>query len=289
MSGLLFDLAKLFPENSEQWDLLRPSKAVSAGLRAHVRRRFGVLQTAADMARIKEPTRLGVALRAYESGDPLRALSRTHLVRTNELLTRTDFADGRRSCLVLFHAYENMIFASSESHANKGQISLAVSALVEAIYESLAQACVFRVVREHNIANVVSSVGKSGLRPDDVVVITDLLFSTSSVQASTRALLDSFVQAGFRRACIFVVRDIFEHPVANKLGKQSVALRPFRSEDPNSEPLFSGGEYEQNLVRQIEDLQREARHLGVAVHVVTGHSSLEGILDNVGSFVGSAM
>jgi uncharacterized protein (DUF58 family) len=289
MSGLLFDLAKLFPENADQWDLLRPSKALSVSLRAHVKRRFGVLQTAADMARIKEPTRLGVALRAYESGDPLRALSRNHLVRTNELLTRTDFAAGRRSCMLFFHAYENMVFASSGAHANKGQISLAVSALVEAIYESLAQTCVFRVVRERNIADVVSAVGNSGSRPDDVVVVTDLLFLTSSAQASTRALLDAFVQAGFRRACVFVVRDVLEHPVANKLGKQSVALRPFRSEDPNTEPLFSGEEYEQNLARQIEDLHRESRLRGVDVHVVTGRSTLEGLIDSVSSFVGSVM
>jgi hypothetical protein len=289
MAGLLFDLAKLFPESPNQWDLSRPSKAVSAGLRAHVRRRFGSLQTAADVARIKEPTRLGVALRGYEPGDPLRALSRTHLVRTNELFVRTDYSAGRRSCLVFFHAYENMAFASAGSEANKGQIALAVSAVVEAIYESLAQSCVVRVVRERGIADVISAVGKSGSRPDDVVVVTDMLFLTAATQASTRALLESFVQGGFRRACLFVVRDILEHPSENKLGKQSVALRPFWSEEANAEPLFSGVEYEQNLVRQLEDLHREGRKLGVEVHVVTGRTHLESLIDNVGSFVGSTM
>ncbi len=289
MPALLFELAKLFPARPEMWDLQKPSKAVAAGIHAHVRRRFGTLQTASDKARVKEPTRLGIALRNYEPGDPLRALSRSHLIRSNELVTRTDFAAGRRSCGIVFHAYENMPFAAADSVANKGQIALAVSALVEAVYESLAQACVFRVARERDLGPVLSALGTSGSRPDELFVITDLLFLSSSREASARSLMEGIVSGGFSRACVFVVRDPLEHPSENKLSKRSAALRPFDAQDLSFDVLYSGEEYQRNLRHQLEHLRFEARRVGVDAHFVTGRTSLESVLNSVAEFVGGTL
>jgi hypothetical protein len=297
MSGTLFDLARLFPGSPQEWDVAHPAKAVVAGIRAHVRRQFGTLQTAADKARVKEPTRLGVALRPYEPGDPLRALSRSHLIRTNELVTRTDYAVGRRTCAILFHAYENMHFQSPDAPANKGQVALALSALVEAVYESLAQTCLFRVVREKNLGDVVAHLGAGAKRPDDLIVVTDLLFWPHAMEASARGLLEGVVRGGFHRVCVFVVRDVFEHPVQNPLAKKSAALLPFASStrgvtergDASLEALYSGASYQENLKSQLDDFRQEANRFGVRVHVVTGENSMESVLGVVGGFVGSTL
>lgn len=286
MSALLYSLAKLFPASQEQWDIQRPSKAVVASVRAHVRRRFGTIQASSDKARVKEPTRLGIALRPYEPGDPLRALSRMHLIRTNELVTRTDYAAGRRSCAILFHAYNNMVFSSADAAANKGQVALAVSALAEVVYESLAQACYFRLVREPDLGSVIAALGHSGGRTHDLVLVTDALFFSNTREATAMSLVEGVVKGGFSRVCVFVVRDPLEHPLDNKLSKRSAALRSFGNEDVAEEPLYSGEEYERNLRRQLEHLRTELLKVGAEIHVVTGRTAMEFVLDSVVNFVG---
>jgi hypothetical protein len=242
-------------------------------LRAHVRRRFGGLENASDFARIKEPTRLGISLRAYEPGDTLCALSRSHLLRNNELVTRTDHASGRRKVLVVFHGYHNMTFSAPGATANKGQVGLALSALVELFHEGLSQLCRFVVVTDSDLGAAVAALGAKGNRPDEIYVVTDLLFSSASRESATRELVEALVAGGHARAKLMVVRDPHEHPDDNQLTHRSATLIPFLGEDLTLDLRYSGDEYRRNLRRQLDDLHLQARKFGFSAHVFTGLSS----------------
>jgi hypothetical protein len=283
---MLFDLAKRFPEDPAAWDITQPVRAIGKDLRIHIRRRFGTLQTAHDLARPRSPDRLGISVRPYEAGDPIRAVSASHLFKTDNLQTRTDFAPGRRSALVLLHLYENMRFLSNDSPAAKGRVALAVAGLIQAVHESLGQSCRVLPIQSWELDTALVNSTAQYRRANELYIISDLLFDNSSREAAVRRLRTSCLESKFANGYLVVVRDALEHPDENRLGEKSANLKPYAETWSADHPeLFSGLQYGENLRHQRAETAALADEMGLRFSLVSGSSAIEQMLGEIGSFI----
>ena len=105
------------------------ARALPRSLRLPLGRVTGGLGAAGDRASPFGPTRLGLAVRPYEPGDPPRTLCVPSYARTQSLLTKVDRAPGRAQVEVVIATGPSMEFSSTSVH--KGQVALAAAALAE--------------------------------------------------------------------------------------------------------------------------------------------------------------
>lgn len=264
-----------------------PARALNTSLRVRVRRSFGGILAAADMARVKSPQRLGISLRPYEVGDPMRTMSRAHLLKTGELMTRTDFSPGRQNCGVIFHGYENQEFKGLESLANKGQVGLSVAALIQTFHEYLSHSFDFVCLEDKDLGKALKLLSRRSSSWDYTYVISDFLFDSSSPTASADAFYEGMVSMGFKRGAAFVVRDPLEALWNNRLFDRSASLIPYMMDSPNdsleegADYLYSGREYGRHLKEQLDDFSSRAQKYGISTNVFDGRASVESVLARI--------
>lgn len=272
--GPLFnDVAHVFPGTVDAWSALRhPAQALRGEMRIALRRRFGGVTAASDLTRLQSPSRLGVALRPYESGDPFRALSRAHLLRRDEYWIRTDFAEGRQACGILFHGYESMEFRSETASVCKGQTALCGAAMVELAHDALGHSVSFRTTSGAELDDALAS-WTAGLRKlDFLYVFTDALFDPSSPDAAVEKLRRAIANLPIPRVAVCIVRDPLELPSDTELTLEGYDLAPFREKGegaPGGELRYSGQEYRRNLERQLNGLAAASREQRFSLNVLS--------------------
>jgi hypothetical protein len=274
----LSDFCTVFPDNPEDWPPAKLSSALPFPLRAKVKARFGSILAASDMARLKAASRLGVALRPFEPGDGLSTLSRSHLLRTGEVLTRVDFAPGRQKAGVIFHGYEDMRFRSSIQQPNKGQIALGVSAFLEAAHGSLSHEFQMLCFKSQELGKNIKELKKTIRGWNFCYIITDLFFDKVGLEASGTQLMNALTEIGVSKPLVFLARDPEEWPQASVPLSQQRLLKPFAvgEEDPF---FYSGKEYVENLRLQFKLFNESLKTIGGEAHIVTQSTTAHEIVE----------
>lgn len=285
-STLFANVGALFPEVPEEWgQVTHPARVFSGDLRIKIRRRFGSLTASSDLARLQSPHRQGVALRPYESGDSLRTLSRSHLLKRDEAWTRTDWAEGRQRCGIVLHGYPALAFRAPESEVNKGQVALAAAGLIELAHDGLGHGVAVKCIDYPDLDRGLMGLGSWLRRCDYLYVLTDLLFDSTSVAASGERLLNALIGTGKRRVFVGVVRDRLETPDGNRLVREGWELEPFEQLGNTFEVVYSGEEYGENLRRQLQSLRDAADRWAFSVATLSGSHRVDDFMAQVRRFL----
>lgn len=276
----LFDACTVFPSARENWIVPHPGRALPVHVRAKLRASFGSLFSASDLARLKTPSRLGIALRPYESGDALKTLSLQHYVRTQELATRIDTASGRATAGIVFHAYENMEFSSSNL-GNKAQLGLVLSAVLEVLHEAHLHHVEVLFVTERDFQVGLKKISQKIARWNFRYLISDFLYFENKEDALKPQIAQALQELGLSSSHVFIIRDLLEQPQNNQLSDVSDALIPFGESDHTTNQFFSGENFVKNLQNQLMHIERSLTSVGGHSLLVTGNTELAQIVHHI--------
>lgn len=278
----LIDLCTVFPSSDAFWPVAKPSRALPFEVRGRIHQWFGGVFAAADLNRRKAPTRTGIAIRPFEPGDPLGAISRAQLLKTGEVHTRVDSAPGRQRAVIVLHGYSQMTFKAEGQVANKGQLALGVGALIEAVHESLSHTCEIVCIKEAPLGEALAGLHAKLAMAHHSYIISDFLFDPKSRDAATLALHEGVLRSGAKRPFVFVIRDGLEWIENNPLQFEAQKMLPYSAGQSHLPARFSGADYIDNLRAQFERLNSVvASDLSGHLEAVTPASEVEATLEAI--------
>jgi len=275
-------LCGLFDQDPDNWPTRQPSRALPMAFRSHMGTKMAKLSLAQDISRQKSPQRMGISVRDCLPGDPFHCISVSHYLKKEEIITRTDWTPGRCHVVILIHAYNNMAFGTEGF--TKGQLAMAVCAVLDAVHLKAQHTVEMRVVRHRGWHESLALVPMG--RWDRVYLLTDLFFNPSSPSAATEDLFENLKHFGFltnqKEKSIFIVRDTTEIPfTGNPLAEKSQYLEPFSK---NMGKLgsqwerFSGSQYYENLKTQWSEFQQACQKYGIKNQCLYAQTDLEKFL-----------
>jgi hypothetical protein len=260
----------VFSAEQRFWPCPNASLALPFFFKASVQQRFGGAFAANDVHSRTTPRRDGVWTRRFQAGDPFHSLSKTHLMKTNEFLTRVDDSAGRQRAVVVFHSYVNLLYQSWSCKINKGQLANGVVGILEQAHRSVTHFFKVLSFQTNNLFAECHFFSKDLRSADYVYFITDLLFDSCDMFAAAQQACDVIEHFHFKKVIFIIVRDPFELPLFKQ---ESVAmdscdeLIPWQ-ESPHGQKIkhFSGEVYFENLRQQIDFFTKkvEEKH-----HLVT--------------------
>lgn len=267
------NICSIFPNSLAQWPVAHASAALPFFIRARIREAFGGVLAASDLNRKTSPQRFGIAVRPFEQGDPISTLSRSHLVKSQQLFTKTDVSQGRQRAIVLMHAYENMLFASQPGGVSKGQLAHGLSAVVQEVHQSLAHAFSVHAIRSANFYEGLQPFMSLLKQAHAVYIITDLLFDTSSVQASCQQVESVLKYTKCKNINFFLVRDVLELASPQNSAQGVVQMFPYGT-SAEKEGNYSDAVYVANLRTQILEFKEKMQGQAHTVRVVTAQDDV---------------
>lgn len=267
------NICSLFPNSLEQWPVPHASAALPFFIRARIREAFGGVLAASDLNRKTSPQRFGIAVRPFEQGDPISTLSRSHLVKSQQLFTKIDVSQGRQCAVVLLHAYENMLFASKPGGVSKGQLALGLGAVVQETHQSLAHAFSVHAIRSPNFYEGVLPLLGLLKKAHAVYIVSDLLFDSSALHASCRQVEHFLTHLPLKKVNFFVVRDLLEVVSPENSAQGVVQMFPYGSRDEKV-GNYSDALYFENLRAQLEEFTKKMEMQAHAVRLVTAQDDV---------------
>jgi hypothetical protein len=247
-----------YPAEQDIWPRIRPSKALPPRLKEVLFPRLGIVLAAQDRSRNRTATRIGIALRPFQRGDRLSALSLPHLMRTGELMSRIDDAQGQVTARIVIVTEPSLDFRSEEAPCSKGQTLLGIAGVVEAIHTRQNHAVNLLFSSRADLAAQLGALAHKRQPGEALYLLSDFLYGT--LEADARALS----QVGYNKGTFFCVRDPLELPgPENPLFNQMMRLTPYSS--PQSGPLATGSGGEDRGARfsgqdYLANLDAELRH-----------------------------
>lgn len=239
----------VFPKEEKFWPCPHPSSALPFFIRSYLRQHFGGIFAANDLYKKNAPSRIGIATKLFEIGDPISTISKNHFMKTEELLTRVDHSAGRQSVAVIFHSYSNMTYQSENSEINKGQLANGVTAVLEEAHLSMAHSFQIINVTNHDLFEGCKLIGKQFHNADYAYFISDLLFDTSDTLAAANRALEIIKFFHLKKAIFMIIRDPMEYP-SNEMELEE--LIPWeQNKNFKSSFYFSGNSYHKNIHNQI--------------------------------------
>ena len=279
---LLKDLAQLFSNQISQWPVASPSKALPFYIKILLKNTWGKKYSSNDFNQKVSPNRFGVFTRNFQLGDPLKTLSRSHLLRLNLFVTKMDISPGRKNILVLFHRYENMTFQSESSLVNKGQMANGVCALLEEVHKSLGQNFRIKTLEGKNFLEECLKFSHFIRRSEKVYFISDFLFQTEKLEASAEEVLNMIKYFNLKNNIFFALRDPLEC-VDSENQKETYELSPWIQNSSNekenrSTNLYGDQKYFENIKKQMIGLEENIQESQNQCKLLTASSSLDEIL-----------
>ncbi|NBW83589.1 DUF58 domain-containing protein, partial [bacterium] len=266
------ELCTAFPQTSDSQIVRNPGAAIPATIRCKLRSMRGHLQAALDYHPQRSPNRLGLGLRPYEAGDPLRSVSLRHWLLQDQFLTRTDVSSGRFHVSIIVHSYANMNFRSAEELPTKNQLAWVVAGLLQNLHEQNAQKVDVMIVHDADLGQQMSRLAARIRRSHFCYVVSDALFNSSAIEASGRDLAAAINLLRIRRGMAIVVRDPLESPTSLQDNEiQTLAFLPpetkkiLDSASTQNSQWHSGPGYVANLRIQLEDLGLRLQNVGWSV------------------------
>ncbi len=270
-------ICDVFPKEEKFWPCPHPSSALPFFIRSYLRQHFGSIFAANDLYKKNSPTRLGVATRAFEIGDPISTISKNHFIKTQELLTRIDYGSGRQRVAVIFHSYQNMSYQSELSFINKGQLANGVTALLEEAHRSLAHSFQIINVTNHDLFEGCKQAGKQFHNSDYTYFISDLLFDTSDTLSAANRALEIIKFFHLKKAIFIIVRDPMEYP-NNEVEVEE--LIPWNyNKNFKSALYFSGNSYYNNIRNQIDFFNKKMTGNNNLIKVVHSMETVSNFID----------
>jgi len=276
-------IAVNYPANKEEWERLHsPVYVLGSALRAKINKSFGGLISALDFNKLKNYDTLGVFLRPYMPGDSLKALDLAYYLKTNNLQTRIDWQAGQQKILILVHIYDNMSFKANDYEVNKGQLALCLAGIITSFHENLIQNVEIEYIKEDYIEKQINNIRKKIKNVQHLYIITDLLYNSSSSNASADDLLGVLKNIYIKNCSLCIVRDPLEMP--NNLNNK-VKGRAFTSfiDETNFKnqtiSYYSGQEYTENLEQQYDYINKQMKHFGYKSKIFCGNTKVEELLN----------
>jgi hypothetical protein len=267
----------VFPKDENFWPCPHPSSALPFFIRSYLRQHFGGIFAANDLYKKNAPSRLGVATRPFEIGDPISTISKNHFIKTQELLTRVDYGSGRQRVVVVFHSYPNMTYQSELSAINKGQLANGVTAVLEEAHKSLAHSFQMIKVTNPDLFEGCKLVGKQFQNADYAYFISDLLFDTSDTHAAANRVLEIIKFFHLKKAIFIIARDPMEYPSEEIEVEELV---PWKQNKDSINPFyFSGNTYHKNIHNQISFFNHKMTGNNNLIRVVYPKETVSNFID----------
>ncbi|WP_186643861.1 hypothetical protein [Fluviispira vulneris] len=268
-------ICSVFPSEKKYWPCQQPSRALPFYIRAHLRNLFGGVFSANDLNRRNLPSRLGITIKPFEKGDPISAISKNHFIKTQNLLTRTDYGQGRQRVVVLFHCYDNMLYQSEKTLINKGQLAIGITAILEEAHRSLAHSFDIFPIYDNDLFSGALLHNKRLISADYIYIITDLLFDATEPFAAAENALQLINYMHLKQCVFFITRDPLEYPIKDNINSTIEELIPWEKNDSSkSTYYFSGSEYQINSRNQINYFKNKALESKSIVQVINPHDNL---------------
>lgn len=275
---LLEEIAFLFPNQISKWPLAQPAKALPFYLRTFLRNSVAKKISANDFNKKYFPHRLGVLTRNFQTGDPLKTLSRSHLLRLNSFVTKMDVSPGRKKILILFHCYHNMTYHSHFSKANKGQLAHAICAVIQQIHTGLSQNLSIKALCERDFFGGCKQLQAEIKGYEKIYFLSDFLFNSESIDACAQEILKTITYFNLKKSVFFILRDPLECPDSLTSYKTDELL-PWDEEKVEQKNRYSDAYYAENLKRQVSEIQEKISSTGNFSRVMTNLNSLSDLLD----------
>lgn len=260
-------ICDVFPKEEKYWPCPHPSKALPFFIRTYLRQQFGGIFAANDLYKKNTPTRLGIATKPFEIGDPISTISKNHFIKTQELLTRIDYGAGRQKVVVIFHSYPNMTYQSEKSLINKGQLANGLVAIIEEAHSGLAHSFQIVNVTAKDLFEGCKYVGKEFHNADYAYIISDLLFDSQDNYSAANKAIEIINLFHLKKAIFLITRDPLECPNEET---EIEELIPWKKNNyDNKSNHFSGSEYKKNIESQFNFFSSklfEKNHLARIIH-----------------------
>ena len=267
----------VFPKEEKFWPCPHPSSALPFFIRSYLRQHFGGIFAANDLYKKNSPSRLGIATRPFEIGDPISTISKNHFIKTQELLTRVDYGSGRQRAIVIFHSYPNMTYHSELSAINKGQLANGITAVLEEAHKGLAHSFQIIKVTNHDLFEGCKLIGKQFHNADYAYFISDLLFDTSDTHAAANSALEIIKFFHLKKAIFIIARDPLEYP------NEETAVEELIPWDQNKSIMnsiyFSSNAYYKNIQNQIDFFNHKMTGNKNLIKVVHSKESVRSFID----------
>jgi uncharacterized protein (DUF58 family) len=286
----LAELCTAFPEKADAQTVRRPGTAIPATLRLKLRAQRGHLQAALDHHPQRSPDRLGLGLRPYEAGDPLRTIALRPLVLQEQLLTRTDSSKGRFHVTVVVHSYAHMNFKSDSNLPSKNQLAWAVAGLLQNLHEQSAQRVDILVIGDRSLPEGLLRHAAALRRSHFCYVVTDLLFDASARGAAVDSVISALNFIHLRKGMFIVVRDPLESPDSRQLQStldKTLSLLPpdgqsfEKTESTANHEHQSGPLYAENLRIQLADLSVQLSKTGWSSLLATADDDIDQLVRHI--------
>lgn len=271
------NICSVFPEEEKSWPCPHPSSALPFFIRTYLRQQFGGIFAANDLYKRNSPSRLGIATRPFEKGDPISTLSKNHFIKSQELLTRVDFGSGRQKALIIFHSYPNMSYHSELSQINKGQLANGVIAILEEVHKCVAHSFNISKVTNHDLFEGCKLLNKNFQNSDYVYFISDLLFDPTDTWAAAHKAIEITKHFHIKKAIFIIVRDPMEYP-ENQIDVEE--LSPWDQDKKLKKSFyFSGNTYHKNIHEQIKFFNEKIMGNNNIVRVLSPKENLSNFVD----------
>lgn len=251
-----------YPADQDIWPRIKPSRALPHHLREVLLPRLGSVLASHDRSRNRSATRLGIALRPFQVGDRLSALSFQHLVRAGELMSRIDDAQGQATARIIVLTDPSLDFRSDDAACTKGQTLLGVAGVIEAIHSRQNHAVKFLFSSRQDLRAQLGAISQRRRSREVLYLLSDFLYGKLESDAQ---LLE---QSGLGPCSFFCVRDPLELPESgNRLLRDALRLIPYDEPGSGAQGVsegvpeggrfhFSGADY---LARLDDELRRYHR------------------------------
>ena len=209
-------LSVLFSNEISHWPIANPSKALPFYMKAFIKNSVGKTILSQDVSHKYEPNRMGIWTRQFQTGDPLKTISLSHLIRFNLFITKMEKAPGRENILVLFHRYENMTYLSQNSTSNKGQVANAICAILEQVHLNLGQKFTIKTLDGPHFFKSCQKILHSNHSFDKIYFISDFLFNSNSITSASEELEKTIKYFNIKKNTFIFVRDQSEITTENR-------------------------------------------------------------------------
>ena len=295
----LADFCGNYPSEQENWHNLKLAKALPVHLREILHTKIGSLFAANDLSRAKNSSRLGLALRPFQPGDRIKAISLGHFMRTDEIMTRIDNAQGQLTARIFCITTRSLDYQSEAAACTKGQIMLGVAAVLETLHQRQNHRIRICFCPRDEFAIHLAHAAKSRQGAEAIYVLSDFL------NGSLQTDFDNLLQAGYTALRFslqfFCIRDAFERAnVSNPLQALWYELTDFAKvqsarkvklleknhsqvdgENSMETGHFSGSRYVENLVSEMEGYRSLLRNHQCAIQNIEESTSLDTLIQTL--------
>ncbi|MES2615394.1 MAG: hypothetical protein V4591_08265 [Bdellovibrionota bacterium] len=270
-------IALLFPDQISTWPILSPSKALPFHINTFIKNTWGKNFSANDFNKKYLPHRFGFMTRHFQQGDPLKTISRSHLLRLNLFVTKLDVSPGRKNILVLFHSYPNMAFRSDFSKANKGQLANGICAILERIHKSLGQSFTIKTLHGEDFFSGCRQLHKYMRSYEKIYFLSDFLFNSTSSIACATEVQNTIKYFNLKKNVFIIIRDPLEKIQHNS--NENYELLPFSGK--MSKGLCGDAHYNSRLQQQIFAIENVIKQTQNFSMLMTSSHSLAELLETL--------